>query len=80
MARRVVATVKALSIAERPAKVEVEFGLKLDAAAGAIVAQAGVEASINHLTASTNGAHLGGTLESKTPQEQHIRDLRRMSQ
>jgi hypothetical protein len=32
MARRVVATVKALSLAERPAKVEVEFGLKLDAA------------------------------------------------
>lgn len=47
MARRVATTVKALPIAERPSQVEVEFGLKLDAAAGAIVAQAGVEASLN---------------------------------
>jgi hypothetical protein len=42
-ARRVVATIDALT--ERPSKVEVDFGLKLDAAAGALVAQASTEAS-----------------------------------
>jgi hypothetical protein len=47
MARRVSATAKSLPIAERPSQIEVEFGLKLDAAAGAVVAQAGVEASLN---------------------------------
>jgi hypothetical protein len=45
MARRVSATVKSLPIAERPSQIEVEFGLKLDAAAGAVVAQASAEAS-----------------------------------
>ncbi len=45
MARRVSATVKSLPIAERPSQIEVEFGLKLDAAAGAVIAQAGTEAS-----------------------------------
>jgi hypothetical protein len=47
MARRVAATAKSLSIAERPSQIEVEFGLKLDAAAGAVVAQASTEASFN---------------------------------
>jgi hypothetical protein len=47
MARRVSATAKSLPLAERPSQIEVEFGLKLDAAAGAVVAQAGVEASLN---------------------------------
>ncbi len=45
MARRVSATINALS--ERPTKVEVEFGLKLDAQAGALVAQARTEAGFN---------------------------------
>jgi hypothetical protein len=45
MARRVSATAKSLPIAERPSQIEVEFGLKLDAAAGAVVAQASTEAS-----------------------------------
>lgn len=44
MARRVEATVTAL--AQRPQEVQVEFGLKLDAAAGALVARSGVEAHI----------------------------------
>ena len=45
MARRVSDTIKALPMAERPSQIEVEFGLKLDAAAGAVIAQAGTEAS-----------------------------------
>jgi len=47
MARRVSETVKSLPIAERPSQIEVEFGLKLDAQAGAVVAQASTEASFN---------------------------------
>jgi len=46
MAQRVTATMKALPKSELPDKVEVEFGLKLDAEAGAYIAKAGVEASI----------------------------------
>ncbi len=34
------------SMAERPDKVELSFGVKLDAAAGAMIAQAGVEGAI----------------------------------
>jgi len=45
MAARVAATVKGL--AEKPQEVEVDFGLKLDAVAGALIARTGVEASIN---------------------------------
>jgi len=47
MARRVVRTVNALHIAERPKQVEIEFNLKLDAEVGAIVAQASAEAGFN---------------------------------
>ena len=47
MARRVMSTVNALHIAERPSGVEVEFSLKLDAEVGAIVAQAKSEAGFN---------------------------------
>ena len=35
MAKKVVATVESMKISERPTKVEVEFGIKLDAEAGA---------------------------------------------
>ena len=45
MAARTVETVKKLS--DPPDEVEVSFGLKLDAEAGAVVAKAGTEASIN---------------------------------
>ena len=45
MARRVVDTVEALS--KQPSQVEVAFGVKFDAEAGAIITKAGVEASIN---------------------------------
>jgi hypothetical protein len=45
MAERVNATIAAIS--DRPNKVEVEFGLKLDAQAGALVASASTEAGFN---------------------------------
>ena len=45
MAGRVFATVDAL--ANRPTQVDVEFGIKFDAQAGALIAKAGMEASIN---------------------------------
>ena len=45
MAQRVKGTIDALP--DRPDTVEVSFGLKLDAEAGALVARAGTEASIN---------------------------------
>jgi hypothetical protein len=45
MAERVNATIDAIS--DRPNKVEVEFGLKLDAQAGALVASASTEAGFN---------------------------------
>ncbi len=45
MARRVIATIDALS--DRPSQVEVAFGLTLDSEAGALIAKAGMEASIN---------------------------------
>lgn len=47
MAQRVSETVKSLPVAERPTQIEVEFGLTLSAEAGAMVAQAGAEASFN---------------------------------
>jgi hypothetical protein len=43
MARRVIATVN--DVAEPPAEVSVEFSIKVDAEAGAIIAKAGSEAS-----------------------------------
>ena len=45
MATRVNATIDAIS--DRPNKVEVEFSLKLDAEAGAVIASASTEASFN---------------------------------
>jgi hypothetical protein len=45
MARRVTATIDAL--VDRPTEVEVAFGIKLDAEAGAFIAKAGVEGSIS---------------------------------
>ncbi len=45
MARRVSAATQAL--AAPPSEVEVAFGIKLDAEAGALIAKAGVEASIS---------------------------------
>jgi hypothetical protein len=46
MAARAVETIKKIKVSERPDKVEMEFGLKLDAEAGALVAKAGAEAAI----------------------------------
>ncbi len=45
MARRVNAAVH--SLPQKPSTVEVEFGLKFDAEAGAILSKAGMEASVN---------------------------------
>jgi Trypsin-co-occurring domain 1 len=45
MARHVNAAVE--SLVERPSHIEVEFGLKLDGESGALIAKAGIEASIN---------------------------------
>jgi len=45
MAHRVVEAAK--GVAEPPSKVEITFGIKFDAAVGAMVAKAGAEASIN---------------------------------
>ncbi len=45
MARRVIDTIDTLT--NKPSEVEVSFGLKLDAETGAIIAKAGIEASIN---------------------------------
>jgi hypothetical protein len=45
MAQRVNAMIETLP--GRPNQVEVEFGLKLDAETGAVIAKAGVEAAVN---------------------------------
>ena len=47
MAKRTMASIKDIPLAERPTTISVSFGLKLDAEAGAVVAKAGTEASIN---------------------------------
>jgi hypothetical protein len=44
MAHRVTETVREIKVTERPDKVSVEFGLKLDAEAGAYIAKASTEA------------------------------------
>jgi hypothetical protein len=45
MGQRVTDTVKGINVADRPDKVELEFGLKFDAEAGAFVAKASTEAA-----------------------------------
>jgi hypothetical protein len=45
MGQRVTETVKGINVADRPSKVELEFGLKFDAEAGALVAKASTEAA-----------------------------------
>jgi hypothetical protein len=45
MADRVAATIE--SLAKPPSEVEVSFGIKFDAESGAIIAKAGIEASVN---------------------------------
>jgi hypothetical protein len=45
MGQRVTDTVKDINVADRPTKVELEFGLKFDAEAGAVVARASTEAA-----------------------------------
>lgn len=46
MAAKVVKTVKEIKVSERPDKVEVQFGIKFDAEAGALVAKASTETAI----------------------------------
>ncbi len=45
MGNRVTETIKSINVADRPSTVELEFGLKLDAVAGAYIAKASTEAS-----------------------------------
>ena len=47
MAKKTVRSIKAIPVSERPDTISVSFGLKLDAEAGAVVAKAGAEASLN---------------------------------
>ena len=44
MGNRVTEMVKSINVADRPSKVELEFGLKLDAEAGAYIAKVSTEA------------------------------------
>lgn len=44
MSNRVVSTFKDINLMDRPAQVEVEFGLTLDAEAGALIAKVGTQA------------------------------------
>ncbi len=46
MANKAVKTIKKIKLSERPDKVELVFGITLDAEAGALVAKAGAEAAI----------------------------------
>jgi hypothetical protein len=46
MARKTVRTIQSIPMAECPDKVELEFGLKLDAEAGSLLAKTGTEAAI----------------------------------
>ena len=45
MGHRVTETVKSIDVVDRPNKVELEFGLKLDAEVGAYIAKASTEAA-----------------------------------
>lgn len=47
MATKAMASIKAIKVSERPSTFQVEFGIKLDAEAGAMVAKVGSEASIS---------------------------------
>jgi len=46
MAAKAMASIQAIKVSERPTTFQVEFGIKLDAEAGAMVAKVGSEASI----------------------------------
>lgn len=46
MANRVVKTMQSMPVAERPAQVEVQFGMKLTAEGNAAIAKAGAESTI----------------------------------
>jgi hypothetical protein len=47
MAKKVVETVESIKVSERPTKVEVEFGIKFDAEAGALLSKVSAETSMN---------------------------------
>jgi flavin-binding protein dodecin len=46
MAKKTIASIRAIEVSERPTTFQVQFGIKLDAEAGAMVAKVGSEASI----------------------------------
>ena len=47
MAKKTVRSIKEIPISERPTTISVEFGLKLNAKGNAVVAKAGMEATLN---------------------------------
>ncbi len=47
MAKKTVRSIKEIPISERPTTISVEFGLKLNAEGNAVVAKAGMEATLN---------------------------------
>lgn len=47
MAKKTIRTIKEIPISERPTTISVEFGLKLNAEGNAVVAKAGMEATLN---------------------------------
>src|SRR5688500_11790856 len=54
MAKKTAKAIKEIPITERPGTIAVEFGLKLTAEGGAVLAKAGVEAGINVTMTWTN--------------------------
>ena len=54
MAKKSATAIKEIPVAERPGTIAVEFGLKLTAEGGAVLAKAGVEAGINVTMTWTN--------------------------
>ena len=47
MAKKTVRSIKEIPVSERPTTISVEFGLKLNAEGNAVVAKAGMEATLN---------------------------------
>jgi len=47
MAKKTVKTIKDIPVSERPTTISVAFGLKLNAEGNAVVAKAGMEATLN---------------------------------
>ena len=71
MAQQVTATMKALPPVDLPNNVEIEFGLKLDAEAGAYIVKSGIEATIRVTLAWERPEKPVATLPGMAPGLQH---------